>query len=112
MTHLTDIIKSWIRYKKSLRSLLRILQGEKLLFLNVCYKLVDTICQDHGRTADALFKDLLSPTWATPALQVKIHNALGPEQWHCIQGVIAEIKDVLVQLLDEVRRSVTIDVSA
>lgn len=73
---------------------------------------MDTICQDHGRTADVLFEDFLSPDWATPTLQVKIHNALGPEQWHCIQGVIAEVKDVLVQLLDELKKSVTLDVSA
>jgi hypothetical protein len=108
----TDIIKSWIRYKKSLRSLLRILQGEKLLFLNACYRLVDAICQDHGRTANALFRDFLSPDWAASALRVKIHDALGSEQWDSIQGVILEIKDTLVQLLDEVQRSITIDVSA
>lgn len=73
---------------------------------------MDTICQDNGRTADALFKNFLSPDWAAPALQVTIHNALGQDQWQSIQGVIAEVKDVLVQLLDEVKRSVAIDVGA
>ena len=73
---------------------------------------MDTISEDHGRTADLLFNDFLSPDWATPALQVKIHNALGPEQWHGIQGVIAEVTDLLVQLLNEITRSVTIEVSA
>ena len=108
----TDIIKRWIRYKKSLRSLLRILQGEKLLFLNACYRLVDTTCQDHGRTADALFKDFLGPDWAAPALRVKIQNALGSDQWDSIQGVISEVKDILLQLLGEIQSSITIDVSA
>lgn len=73
---------------------------------------MDTISEDHGRTADLLFNNFLSPDWATPTLQVKIHNALGPEQWHCIQGVIAEVKDLLVQLLNEITKSITIDVSA
>ena len=112
ITFSTDIIKSWIRYKKSLRSLLRVLQGEKLLFLNACYRLVDNICQDHGRTADALFNDFLSPDWAAPALQVKIQHALGSGQWDSIQGVISEVKDVLLQLLGELQRSMPVDVSA
>ena len=73
---------------------------------------MDSTCQDHGRTADALFKDFLGPDWADPALRVKIQSALGSDQWDSIQGVISEVKDILLQLLGEIQSSISIDVSA
>lgn len=105
-----DLIKRWMRYKKTLRSLRRVFAAEKQVFENACYKLIDAVFNDNGHTARRLLSDGLGSAWKDVDIERKLQGALGPENWAVFEGIMSEIQGMLRKLLAELQRNISINV--
>lgn len=101
-----------MRYKKTLRSLRRVIAAEQQVFENACYKLIEAVFNDDGHTARRLLSDCLGTAWRDVTIEKKLKQALGPENWAVFEGIMFEIQGMLSQLLAELQRNISINVSS
>ncbi|KAH0536241.1 hypothetical protein FGG08_006863 [Glutinoglossum americanum] len=107
-----DVISRWLKYKKTLKSLRRVLGGEQEMFQNACFNLFDAVFKDNGLTARKLIADPLAPFWEQPELEEKFKYKLGEKGWQIYEGIISEIQCILGELLTELAKHIPVNQSS
>jgi len=105
------LIKKWTRYKKSLRSLRRVVLAERHIFENACYKLFQAVFGADSEITRKLFQDKEGAIWSDKSIESMFYARLGKDTWEIYIGIVEEIRDILGRLLVELRKNISLPVS-
>lgn len=108
INRMADLIKKWIRYKKTAKSLQRMLKAEAFIFRNASCNFLEVVLGPESRK---LWNSSESDAWKDPQVAKAVKQRLGEETWGIFEGVMFEISEILAKLLQGLHRNLNIDVS-